>query len=533
VTHLRPAAALAALLAAAPAAAQAPTGLPVGPRGTAGAGGGGDITAVGGCLTGDCYPSIAAHLVYAAPDGAAGPPGFRALVLADLPALSFTVLDGLIAAAQVPAAAVTQHEAALAIGWVQLTGVPATFPPAAHAGDHETGGADPLADLAGEVITSGTVPAAHLGLMVGDSGAGGARGAVPAPAAGDAAAGKYFDADGTWTVPPDTIGDDDQTAQDVPITDAGAFFAGDDVEAALQEVGPTMDDARPPTGPAGGALGGSYPDPTVDDDGHEHGSGTATVNVGEADGDPTGEAGTIRLDGCTVAIAAGVATITCAAGGGGSFAELTSGTNTSAAMVVGTGSSLKSSSTGTIDASAIDRDGDGAREVSASASSIDFSVGGSGAADWRMELQGVRPKLTCSGATNGACYIEFNNNSFVYFRETGGAARWQMGEDDFGPFNTGGLLLREAPSSTNPTVAPDRADADTGIGTSTAGGVALIDEETTVLTADSPGVVSWTPLASAPASCGQGDTYTDTSGAFCACTSPNTWTNTTGVGSCA
>jgi lipopolysaccharide export system protein LptA len=37
--------------------------------------------------------------------------------------------------------------------------------------------------------------------FVGDTGAGGSAGFVPAPASGDAAAGKYLDADGTWTVP--------------------------------------------------------------------------------------------------------------------------------------------------------------------------------------------------------------------------------------------------------------------------------------------------------------------------------------------
>ena len=37
--------------------------------------------------------------------------------------------------------------------------------------------------------------------FVGDAGAGGLAGFVPAPASGDAAAGKYLDADGTWTVP--------------------------------------------------------------------------------------------------------------------------------------------------------------------------------------------------------------------------------------------------------------------------------------------------------------------------------------------
>jgi hypothetical protein len=38
--------------------------------------------------------------------------------------------------------------------------------------------------------------------LVGDSGSGGTRGTVPAPAAGDAVAGKFLKADGTWTAPP-------------------------------------------------------------------------------------------------------------------------------------------------------------------------------------------------------------------------------------------------------------------------------------------------------------------------------------------
>jgi hypothetical protein len=42
--------------------------------------------------------------------------------------------------------------------------------------------------------------------FTGDSGSGGAKGAVPAPTAGDAAAGKFIKADGTWAVPPGTGG---------------------------------------------------------------------------------------------------------------------------------------------------------------------------------------------------------------------------------------------------------------------------------------------------------------------------------------
>jgi hypothetical protein len=47
---------------------------------------------------------------------------------------------------------------------------------------------------------------ASLAQFVGDAGSGGAIGAVPAPAGGDAAAGKYLKADGTWAVPPGSGG---------------------------------------------------------------------------------------------------------------------------------------------------------------------------------------------------------------------------------------------------------------------------------------------------------------------------------------
>jgi len=41
-----------------------------------------------------------------------------------------------------------------------------------------------------------------------------------------------------------------------------------------------------------------------------------------------------------------------------------------------------------------------------------------------------------------------------------------------------------------------------------------------------------TPLATAPATCSIGDHYTDTSGADCACSATNTWSNTIATGSC-
>lgn len=62
--------------------------------------------------------------------------------------------------------------------------------------------------------TSGTDPATGLPIypasvnvpqMVGDTGSGGTMGLVPAPAAGDAAAGKVLKADGTWYTPPASL----------------------------------------------------------------------------------------------------------------------------------------------------------------------------------------------------------------------------------------------------------------------------------------------------------------------------------------
>lgn len=44
-------------------------------------------------------------------------------------------------------------------------------------------------------------PTISVADMVGDSGSGGTRGLVPAPAAGDAAAGKFLKADGSWSAP--------------------------------------------------------------------------------------------------------------------------------------------------------------------------------------------------------------------------------------------------------------------------------------------------------------------------------------------
>lgn len=57
--------------------------------------------------------------------------------------------------------------------------------------------------------------------------------------------------------------------------------------------------------------------------------------------------------------------------------------------------------------------------------------------------------------------------------------------------------------------------------------------DTTIERGGAAGVYRFTALATAPATCTAArDAYFDTSGAWCVCTSTNTWTNTTGVGAC-
>jgi hypothetical protein len=73
-----------------------------------------------------------------------------------------------------------------------------------------------------------TQATALLSNMVGDSGSGGSKGLAPAPAAGDAAAGKFLKADGTWAaVASGTTGD-------IPHT---SFTASNNVSSAANVTG--------------------------------------------------------------------------------------------------------------------------------------------------------------------------------------------------------------------------------------------------------------------------------------------------------
>lgn len=98
--------------------------------------------------------------------------------------------------------------------------------------------------------------------MVGDSGSGGTHGLVPAPGAGDAAAGKFLKASGSFAIPPTMVGDSGSggTAGYAPAPGAGDNAAGKFLSAGGTYVNPGSNPASFNTGlvyaiAAGYALG--------------------------------------------------------------------------------------------------------------------------------------------------------------------------------------------------------------------------------------------------------------------------------------
>lgn len=130
--------------------------------------------------------------------------------------------------------------------------LPAHSPKHKHGGDDEVATATPGANAIPKAGADSLLDRNWLPTMIGADGAAGSKGAVPAPAAGDAAAGKYLKADATWAVPAGggavAIEEDDvQKVATASVIDFGSGF--DVAESPAGEANITLDiDESPLTG---------------------------------------------------------------------------------------------------------------------------------------------------------------------------------------------------------------------------------------------------------------------------------------------
>lgn len=182
-----------------------------------------------------------ANKVWAGPaTGADAQPAFRGLVVADIPAglpySSSTLTDahmlignGSNVATDVAVSGdlTVANTGAFTIANNAVTNAKAAQMAPNTIKGNNTGGTANAADL------TSTQTTAMLNAMVGDSGSGGTKGLAPSPASGDAAAGKFLKADGTWSVPADTTGITALTGQVTAGPGSGSQVATIETSVAL------------------------------------------------------------------------------------------------------------------------------------------------------------------------------------------------------------------------------------------------------------------------------------------------------------
>jgi hypothetical protein len=174
---------------------------------------------------------------------------------------------------------------------------------------------------------------ANVSILVGDTGAGGAAGLAPAPAAGDAAEGKVLKADGTWYVPPATPLPSGP-ANEILATPNGAagaaalraLVAADLPVATTSALGAVKPDGSTITIAAGviSAAAASLPTGSGNKviatpaDGSSAASALRALAAADLPVATTSALGAVKPDGSSITIAAGVISAVGGGGGGGS-----------------------------------------------------------------------------------------------------------------------------------------------------------------------------------------------------------------------
>ncbi len=164
---------------------------------------------------------------------------------------------------------------------------------------------------------------------------------------------------------------------------------------------------------------------------------------------------------------------------------------------------------------------------------IDYS---DGATDNPLTIgdgQGTCPDGPCFASLDDDLALYASNNTLYWSTGTSVFTVWQslwIANDGQRPYLVGNVDA----TSTQPGFAWG-GDADTGMGQAGLDQLSLIAGAVEALRATETAgaiVITFHTDAAAPGTCSIGDFYVDTSGAFCACTAANTWSNMTATGAC-